>query len=1474
MLKSFQKLGDEFVTEETFPTIFDEEMQKDLLSLLDFYKTSHNSTVYEISGIPDQKYKASIDKFAQITFLSKESLEKNVLKPFFILNKDKIIPEGEELISSLLNFYNEERVATIKIISWLMAPSSSVLKPEIIALCRTTLKSLISKGLIGKACSQLINLSSINVPSTILKENRNELAFSWIHQNILEQKQLAKMIFELLTCDFIVVPSEIRLKFVSELVKGNFGLNNFEKFNLDAETVTLAREAFWFRQLSAIRILDLKGVISASISSSNLLSSLNPLKYSELSQIFSLFKSELNHELAGPFKFTWSLLVGFLDSLDILDNNDLRTEYSKIASQCIDTGVFKIIYDLLDANNFLLESNSIKTSLKFLFKDIYTAFLTIFDSDRLVKHFPILTEGLIRIFNDEIEICEEFWYVDSQFPARTSILKHWINRFPHEFISLIRLLCALASGPVCSEIVSDFLIKGFDHIYIERCSDRANVIEDYDLSLEVYNLTVDKSMETHSCGVGLILESGMRGVMMSGFNERPMVSWSAKIPPFHFLLRVLQISQDFTVDFFILELFERLLNENVDFSANIYQHFEAAAPLFSQAKVSNLPLTLIDLLLFVLEQPNPNALIMSKCLNCLVKFRHLFDQVFFTTFMQNYSSIMDGITNVLKRCVYNVEIDAITFEVFDSVVKFSDAFLMLCNAFNEDFPEECSVLLESLKGTVFSFIIDHVGRWRFVSQVHRIRLLAEVCRLILSLETSEHETSMDSSSIGHNFALLNAIVSLVYDVNNGQESFKNGKLFADNEIDVSLYFQCLTRAIEYACEEGNLAIAEYFGNLHISTPNGAQSPFNIIASCLNSDFMVLPVLLFFQYVFQNDRFSLNVRISRESLEILSSSMCKWFKPECRDSLPKVRSAALAVLNNTACTRPDIFLFIFGQDEEAFIKLFDEGLGRTVFDYETKLLTGICSILWTSVSEFTLIINALKKKSTSLIDKLIKFLSIDWIESKTPISLQIISSIFEVLSVELCYFNLTQNIPTTLKTSFDPERFVKKVLLFKDEFPDSFIVFVESFSIFSSSCLALNGEPEFNRKILTSLVEIIEILLSNKSADSDFYIEMTCKVLNFGLLKNDEQDCYSLLGHLLYNSIISKLITKLSCPIDEDLSAETDRRIELVCTTSTLLTHSKIDFTWTSEQISSLYEMLSSVLNVLRHFLVLQSRNSRKVSNYVKLLIATLGTLSPKSPELVHFIRREGVLKTIFSLIRNYRDTNSLILFTSGLCSKYDFIIEELLSSDLLEGFIDDNKGNDEKFLLEFFTLLSVIRVRLDSSCLASEKISTVLYGCSIQQRIESIKKGVVLKENDFKYLQNLLPLLKLLSKSLERSIGAPATEALLTNLLELLLGILMNLTSPECDEKEQEIIESIVSTLAIFTLSSSNPKSHLRKHLQTLLFPLDYQLQKFTTSPYASVLHMIIISKKLDGETINFSKQILKLNCPESLKTEIEKFMN
>ena len=1517
MLKNLQSRGDEFVTEETFSVIFDGEMQKDLLSLLNFYKTSHTSVSYEISDLPNPKYKESVSKFAQFTFLSKESLEKSVVKLFFSLHKD--VPEGEELILALLNFYNEERLATIKIIIWLLNPSAfAAVKPEIIALCRATLKSLLSQGLIEKASFQLVNLSSISLPSTILKENRNEISFAWIHQNILEQKEMAKMVFELLFSDFVKLSVDDRSKILSELIKNNFGLNNFEKYNLDSETVILAREAFWFRQSAAIRILDLKGLISASVSSSNILSALNPLKPSALLNLFSSFKTELNHELTSPFKFSWSLLVGFLDSLEILDCNDIKQEYPRIASQCVDRGIFKIVLELLDANNFLLESASIKTSIKSLFKDVYTAFLTIFDSNNSMKHLPIITEGLIKIFSNENELCEEFWYVDSQFPGRSSVLKHWINRFPHDFISLIRLLGALSSGPTCSELVSDFLLKGFDHIYVERSSDRGNVIESYDLGSEIYNLTVEKTMEIHSCGIGLILESGCKGVMMSGgLNERPMVNWQIKISPFHFLLRILQISQDFSANYFILELFERLINDNEEeFVMKLYQHLEGSSTIFTQVKVNNLPLTLIDLLLFVFEQPNPNALIMSKCLNCLNNFRSVFDLNFFTIFMQISSNLMDGITNVLKRCAYDVEIDSITFDIFDSVIKFSDCLLNLGTKFAEERPEECSILLKSLKGTIFNFIIDHVGKWRFISQPHRIRLIAEVCRLILSLQEIDDRAPQGSyvSTTGRNFALLNAVISLINDINQEPETFKYGKLFIECGIDVSIYFQCLTKTIEF-CDDGTLIlIAEYFGSCHVSSADGClKSPFTIIAEALTLDFMVLPVLLFFQYVFLNDRFALNVRISRESLEILSSAMCKWFKLESRDTLPKVRSAALAVLNNTACTRSDIFLFIFGQDEEAFINLFNEGIGRNVFDYETALLTGICSILWTSVSEFTLVINALKKKKLSessgstapFVSKLIGLLSLEWSESQTPRALQILSSVFEVLAVELCYFNLFKTIPTELsaiKSGFEPEKFVKKVLLFQKEFPESFFTFIESFSIFSSSSLALQDETEFNRKILPSLVLVIDRLITTESPSN--FLEMTCKVLNFGLLNSkDKKDCYTLLGHELYSTLVSKMVSLLAQSIEGDLNEETDGKIELVSTLGTLLGGIEDNFNWKSEELSNLFEMMGTVLNILRHFLVLQIRNQRKVTSYLKLMISTIKTISRGSTgtsvtstqiaqstvnsQLIHFIRREGVLKTIFSLIRNYRDKGSFILFISGLCSKFNFIIDELLSNELLETFIIDidnidsydshyklcennrTKSINNDFFLDFLKLLSIVRINFDSNCFVSEKICTILYSCNLQTKLRNFTKSGF----DFELLKGVLPLLKLLANSLETPIEAPACEALLTNLTEPLLIILKKLLEVDCEKSPEnmELISLLVSTLITFTFYS-NSRNNFRKNLQHLLFPFDQSQQKRTTSQYASALHMIIIMGH-GSETVENCRQILKFNCPEMLKPELDKLI-
>lgn len=455
---------------------------------------------------------------------------------------------------------------------------------------------------------------------------------------------------------------------------------------------------------------------------------------------------------------------------------------------------------------------------------------------------------------------------------------------------------------------------------------------------------------------------------------------------------------------------------------------------------------------------------------------------------------------------------------------------------------------------------------------------------------------------------------------------------------------------------------------------------------------------------------------------------------------------------------------------------------------------------------------------------------------------------------------------------------------QEQFPESFLTLIESFSIFASSCLSLKSETDFNCKTIPSLVLIIEKLLLNWKENWE-QVEIVCKVLNFGLLQNSIESGKS---NEMFSSLISRIISVLSSPTNsKDFITETDQSIELVCTAGTLLNNLADDFNWNSSQISSLYEMMTSVLNVLRHLLAMKSKNSRKVSNYLKLLISGIGALS-KSTNLVHFIRREGILKTIFSLIRNYRDTESLILLTAGLCSKFDFLIEELLSTEILETFTldyavifeEDNENDNDKLLLEFISLLSIIRIRFDTNCGVSEKICTVLYACNVQGRLDLIKRrssSLNLKAKDLTFLEALLPLLKLLSNSLERSIEAPATEALLTNLSECFLNILTKLVGPDSDSKngsnDQNIaISLIISTLLTFTLNSHSSKGLFSKTIQHLLFPFDQKHQKHSPSQFASAIHILIISETEDS-IIENSKLVLKLNCPESLKNDLNQFL-
>ncbi len=1385
-------------------------MQRSLASLLDYFQTTAVAPT-DISMYSTQ-LKPAILRFGQSTFLSRESVEKRVMAPFLTLHAGALDWSEEEFLNCLQDFYNRERLAVVGVVNWLLSTACSSKSAEIIAFCRATIMALVDTGILEKAAQQVQNLSSINLPTTLLQDGQPNLAYAWIHQNILEQRELASLVFNLVSAEYLKIDIEESFRVLNQLMKGSFGLAGSSRFNLDAETAQAAQEAFYYRQGAGIRILNLKSLLSSSVSPQVIVSTLNPLKTSHLLKIREALKADLLGEQCAPFKLGWSLLVGYMDLLEILDNSDIRYEFPKIAAQSIESGVFKSIVEcIVTAGN----------TFKDLFKDLLISFFTVFDLDQAAMHVPVITECMIAIFSGESKLCDEFWFVDSQYSGRAAVINFWVNRFPFEYLQLVRLMRALGSGAASAQVVFEFLLKGFDRIFVERAFDRGQVMEEYDLATEIYNLTVSSRTEVKSNGISFILESETRGVMQSGFNERPMVHWNTSVSMFHYILRVLQSERaDEQAIYFILDLFDGILQKAPEFAGKIVTHLEATVPAFALAKVDGISETCLHLLVKAVSGGHP--LILSKCLQLITALAPVLadSETFMTLFRQENVRVLDGITTLLQKRV--VEIDEDSFILLSSILKFAECIISCVG--EEDF-----TIIQSLRETAFAYIIEQVGKWRFASQKHRLSLLSEVCRLVLLLDKISVE---ETSSLARNTQLLTSICLLISDLTAGEM-----RAMLEYGVDFSVFFMCLSTAIE-SCSNAQerLVLAEFFSQPHLLTPSdGLKSPLSIIASAMKQSFLSLPVLLFFQYVFQSEAFSLNVRMTPESLDMIGDTCTAVLKASPTTSIHlKLRSAAWAVLNNAACTRPDIFLYLYCRAEDCLLELFSTCVKKEEsFSHELMLICGIISVIWNAVADFTSVINALKKKSPSLVGDLASLLTREWPESKTPVALKTIGAVCEVLAVELCYFNSTAKIPTTALAStlsqFDPDRFIHKISLICNEFPADFDGFCESYLLFANALVSLSGEREIATKMLKSLIALL-------NHQTGVQADEVYRVLGYGLMLHRQAvEAPILLGHEAFEPLLNHLF---DCKFAE-VQKQCAELLTVLLAVSPRLT---------SAQQEKLLSVAQSVLDRLRRLTLTMPKDSSIVSPFVCLLITAIRVgLKQSHSEMIHFVRREAALKTAFTMIRCFRDTEALALFTAAAV-EVEALLEEFVSGDLMELFIEFGALNaEEAFVKQYLTLLCAVKVHFITSSVMAERISTVLYGANVKALVNSSAKAT------------LLSLLQLLACSLEHSIEVPATEAFLSSLIEDLLKSLVRSVSAEDLEAAKQVFGTI-SALSCYGKS----KFAAKRNLQALLFPpFDEALQ----SPSVSALMALRVKEPELKEQVEL---VLFRSCPEQIQESLK----
>ena len=1474
----------------TLSACLDETSLQCLSIVLDSYTTTPSSAY--TPSISMAKFTNSAIKVSNYTFLAKDVLEKRIIEPFLELNAEFVDSwTEEEFMQRLLRFYYSERLSTISLISFLLSSSAGPISAEVIAHCRDAIKTMYGKGVLEAMVKQLINLQQIDVPTPILKENRSDLAYMWISQNIREQRELSGLLFNILQAEWLQIESAKKVAILHDLMKGNFGLNQLGKYNIDEETLALVQESTWLRLLAAISVFDFKSMLDCSVSPSQILNRLNPIRVSDLLKMQTAFVRECNHPISALFKLAWAIYVGFLDLLDILDSDQLRFEYSKIATSAIEQNVFGSLIECLSGSMRQPSAfGTMQSVIKSCFKSQLLAFFTVFDLDRSTLHIQTLNECLSQIFTGETLLCEEFWYTDAQYPSRVSLLKHLLSRFPYDFIPLLRLLQSLSAGKNCSRFIFDLFSKGIDGIFVERLSDRGQISEEYDLSNEVYHLNVINRSEIFSCGVGMVLEPGTTGVMSSGFNERPMAQWNISVSGFQFIVRVLSISQDFEINSHILNFFEAYLSSDSSNIELLMNHLSVAAPIFTESRSPSLAMVLLDSLIFALDQQSPNALIMSKILSCFVCLQNHLDSDFINQFLLTGTEVIDKVVGVLRSESHQSDLNELNIEVFLSVIKFTE---MLCNARTSS---QYGEAIKSMKRLVFDYAAENVGRWQFENPELRVKLVAELCRSALNLQSviGVFEPAFRSAS------LFSTIFRLLAELNNGTLHHQNLMSRARTKpIDYGLLIIFLMHAISSVTETKDIIIlAEFFSVTRICLTDDGEStsPFDILISCLDIEPLILPVLLFFQYAFEHSVFSISIRLERSSSSTLAKYIDSWLNEKSSDSnhMHRVRLASLPILNNCACTRPDIFASIFEACKESFIFRLMKSLEAKCIDNEVLLYCSILSVLWSTSEDFATAISSLRQKP-ALLSKLCLLLKAEFPEHDASLAMKTFASIFEILAVEFGHFKQQSSFSNDFSVlkEIDLDRLVRKLSLFKDKEMEPFSAFLDSFTTFSQVLVCSSNSSDLVIKVQKVLIALI---LEVYKADNYRLTELIAKALNYSIL-NDQSGLIRIVGFDKFTELLeaSLMYIKKSLSTTDEFRAE-NLLVHLLMLTSNLLAggSSSQPLELTNAQIGILHGTLEAALDALRRSLQsLNAHFAEKSSSLCAFFITGLAVFSA-SPHMAHMLRREAALKTIFSYIVQYKDSASMAILLS-VAVRINPIIEELVHSDTLEALMDSEAAatittNDGLFV-HVINLLRLVKLQFPSTPSVNERLSAILFAFNIGGRlcVESKAQSQPHAERSIA----LHSLIKLLAIGAENPVHCPASDAFLAYLVPFLLDALMSLMtefsavdySTAVSVSSSDIMDAVISTLGLLN-AVAKPNFQLRKAFVANLYPI-VDHESFGSSYSAGIFSFLACLSKLKARVNLFALrqditqsllQLLLINCPDSmlpkLKPSLQEYNN
>jgi hypothetical protein len=443
--------------------------------------------------------------------------------------------DHEELYESVKQFYNQERIATLNLVSAIFRAAQD--EDHLYHKTAHEISQYIATQQIDKADFQTQTITLLDQLSTLRMpleyEISEPLASQWTKQNLLEQKCLLSLMI-LYHYTFLPSPKNSD-QIITMCLKSQFGVHQINRPFFSPLDIKIYEQVCNLHTLLFIEQLNLEQILDRFLKKPQIKKCIIDDPELMLTLHDKIWDSFTNFNIgsqepkpAGVVAVTWAcyvqLLMIILNQYDKcpVDYRELQHsfsqthEQSKNAQRLFTFGYLQaqfLEYLLKMLDNFSQDSNELA------YKCIVKSLLNILLVTQNVVTLPnrqSLVECFSKTFENERELCDVFWCVDFGDDQLRSLLDTLQRSFPIFFIDFMKLLCSVIAGPDSSDYCFQYLCRlesfaDYQRNYIQSFEQiGASSVWDYEggnLIVDALNIKIEpkKGKKAYEVGKNVLL---------------------------------------------------------------------------------------------------------------------------------------------------------------------------------------------------------------------------------------------------------------------------------------------------------------------------------------------------------------------------------------------------------------------------------------------------------------------------------------------------------------------------------------------------------------------------------------------------------------------------------------------------------------------------------------------------------------------------------------------------------------------------------------------------------------------------------------------------------------------------------------------------------------------------------------------------------------------------------------------------------